>query len=391
MIAEPPPAVKVVKRGTIPKLDAPFDREAEDHELADQVVGFYREKLKETPDALAYLQKRGLVHAELIDHFRLGFADRTLGYRLPQANRVAGAEVRGRLQALGFLRDSGHEHFRGSLVVPIFDENGHVAQCYGRKINDGLRKGTPMHLYLPGPHRAVWNLAALKACDEIILCESLIDAMTFWVHGFRNVTTSYGIRGFLKEVHLAAFRQHGIKRVLIAYDRDEPGEKAAADLVETLTAAGIETFRIQFPRGMDANSYACAMKPAAKALDLLIRSALPVGGSRFVVRGEELASGQAPSITAEVEDSSAAIPTAAPGQAAVLNQHSSKAAKGDEDDEETGPSPRARPSSPVDAVEETECNASPRASASQETSTLEPTPMSFSLEVAQLGKPTLRY
>ncbi|UUZ54232.1 hypothetical protein LP419_38605 [Massilia sp. H-1] len=55
-----------------------------------------------------------------------------------------------------------------------------MLEVYGRKISDGLRKGTPLHLYLPGPHRGVWNGAVLAASNEIILCESLIDAMTFW-------------------------------------------------------------------------------------------------------------------------------------------------------------------------------------------------------------------
>jgi DNA primase len=55
-------------------------------------------------------------------------------------------------------------------------------------------------LYLPGAHSGVFNLASLKLFDEVILCESLIDAMTFWVHGFRNVTTSYGTGGFTDEI-----------------------------------------------------------------------------------------------------------------------------------------------------------------------------------------------
>jgi len=222
---------------------------------------------------MAYLEERGLIHGEVIEHFKLGYADRTLGYRLPMANRVAGATIRGRLQNIGFIRESGHEHLTGSLVIPIFDEHGQVAQAYGRKINDKkLRPGTAMHLYLSGEHRAVWNLDALKASDEIILCESLIDALTFWVHGFRNVTTSYGIQGF-QSFHLAAFQKHGTKRVLIAYDRDEPGDKAAVKVAEKLMNAGIECFRIQFPKGMDANEYASTMSPPQKALDLLIRKA----------------------------------------------------------------------------------------------------------------------
>ena len=45
---------------------------------------------------------------------------------------MAGAEIRSRLQKLGVWRESGHEHLRGSLVVPIFDETGSVVQMYGR-------------------------------------------------------------------------------------------------------------------------------------------------------------------------------------------------------------------------------------------------------------------
>jgi hypothetical protein len=47
---------------------------------------------------------RGLTHPEMIDHFHLGFSNRTLGYRLPDKNRKSGAEMRGRLQKLGILR-----------------------------------------------------------------------------------------------------------------------------------------------------------------------------------------------------------------------------------------------------------------------------------------------
>jgi DNA primase len=95
----------------------------------------------------------------------------------------------------------------GSLVIPILTLEGEVAQMYGRKITAGLREGTSDHLYLPGPHRGVWNEAALIASREIILCEALIDGLTFWCAGFRQVTTSYGVNGFTEE-HREAFRKH---------------------------------------------------------------------------------------------------------------------------------------------------------------------------------------
>jgi len=175
-------------------------------------------------EAIAYLKSRGLSSPEMMETFRLGFSNRTLGYRLPDKNRKAGAKIRGRLQTLGIFRKSGHEHFTGSLVTPVIDEQGEVLEVYGRKIHKNLPRGTPLHLYLPGPHRGVWNETALSVHEEVILCESLIDALTFWSAGYRNVTASYGIGGFTPD-HLEAFQRHETKRVLIAYDRDDPLRK----------------------------------------------------------------------------------------------------------------------------------------------------------------------
>ena len=224
---------------------------------------------EQSPEALRYLETRGLKSAEMVERFRLGFANRTLGCALPAKNRAAGAAVRGRLEELGIYRESGHEHFNGSLVIPVINPAGDVMGMYGRKITPNLREGTPLHLYLKGEHRGVWNEEALIASKEIILCEALIDALTFWCAGFRNVTASYGVNGFTAD-HRAAFEKHGTERVYIAYDRDEAGNKAAAKLAEELMQMGVECFRVEFPKGMDANAYALKVTPAAKSLGVML-------------------------------------------------------------------------------------------------------------------------
>src|SRR5262249_54139657 len=155
-----------VRPALAPKLPPPVVPDADDYELLAQVVDYYHATLKESPEALSYLERRGLRSSEAIDRFKLGFANRTLGYRLPAKCVKSGEEIRGRLQKLGLIRESGHEHFNGSVVVPIFDESGRVLEIYGRKITPNLRKGTPLHLYLPGPHRGVWNVEALTAAKE---------------------------------------------------------------------------------------------------------------------------------------------------------------------------------------------------------------------------------
>src|SRR5881296_4449212 len=93
-----------VKRSTVARLPAPIEREAADHEVLQQVVAYYHATLTASPEALTYLERRGLRSAELIDHFQLGFANRTLGYRLPARNRQTGAALRGRLEQLGLRR-----------------------------------------------------------------------------------------------------------------------------------------------------------------------------------------------------------------------------------------------------------------------------------------------
>lgn len=261
---------KSIKKTTVNKLSHDFTEE-DDAALLHQVVTYYHNTLKQTPDALAYLQQRGIDNAEAIEHFKLGFSNRSLGYRLPYKNRKAGAELRGRLIKLGIYRDSGHEHLNGSLVIPVINDND-IKEVYGRKICNRLRAGTPKHLYLPGPHRGVFNLEELKNNNEIILCESLIDALTFWCAGYRNVTCSYGIEGFTKD-HEKSFKHYDIERVLIAYDNDDGGNKAAKTLAAKLIKIGIDCYRLVFPKGMDANDYAVKVGPAAKSLGLAIRKA----------------------------------------------------------------------------------------------------------------------
>ena len=138
-------------------------------------------------------------------------------------------------------------------------------EIYGRKIHTNLRTGTPQHLYLPGPHRGVWNLAGLAQSEEVILCESLIDALTFWCAGYRNVTTAYGVEGFTAE-HLEALQAHGTKRVLIAYDRDEAGDARRPSSPKTLTGLGHRVLPGALSAGDGRERLRATVTPAAKSL-----------------------------------------------------------------------------------------------------------------------------
>ncbi|QPI44085.1 MULTISPECIES: CHC2 zinc finger domain-containing protein [Pectobacterium] len=278
-----PHAVDKLRRelGSVPAAEplppvADIANEQEQQALLHRVTEFYHHTLLNAPEVIAYLEKRRLNHPELVAQFRLGFANRTLGYRLPSKKLKDGAAIRAQLQAIGVMRSSGHEHLAGSLVVPVIDFNGRVRELYGRKVGDRLRVGTPKHLYLPGPHGGVWNEQALVASKSVILCESLIDAMSFWVAGFRNVTAAYGVNGFTEEMR-ESFIRHGVKQVLIAFDNDAAGDEGAVKLAAALAADGITPFRVVFPAGMDANEYLCKVSEPEVAFRAVVEGAMAMG------------------------------------------------------------------------------------------------------------------
>ena len=242
-----------------------------DARLMGIVTDYYHQTLLNQPQAMMYLQKRKAFHPEAANRFRLGFANRTLGYRVP-ATTAAGKQLKAQLQRLGVLRKSGHEHLSGSVVVPITNGSGTVVQLYGRKITKGLRKGTPLHLYLEQPKRGLWNREGVEKQKEWLLCESIIDALTLWCQGFRNVTCAFGVNGFGPD-HWRLVEEAKPERIVICYDHDQPGNEAAVSLSQRLGERGIGTLCARLPEGCDINRLAVESKDARAALATAIEEA----------------------------------------------------------------------------------------------------------------------
>ena len=209
------------------------------------VVDHYHRKLGESPEALDYLsKKRGLEDFDLLRAHKVGFADGSLLRAVPKSGRL-----REQLVELGVITKENRELLGGCIVVPIPDPlTGQWTTLYGRGIK------TPRHCYLPGPLRGVLNFQAARLSDEIVLTESVLDALSFHQAGVATAIPIYGTHGFLVSDHLDMLKREGVKRVILALDSDEPGRKAAAALKEKLTEAGIAVRIASFPAGIkDAN------------------------------------------------------------------------------------------------------------------------------------------
>jgi 5S rRNA maturation endonuclease (ribonuclease M5) len=208
-----------------------------------RVVEHYHRTFCERADAREYLKKRGLVDGDLLRAHRVGYADGSLLKVIPKDG-----ELREQLVKLGVITSEGRELLGGCIVVPIPDPvSGQWTNLYGR----GLR--TLRHCYLPGPLRGVLNFQAARLSEEVILAESILDALSFHQAGIATAIPIYGTNGFTPD-HLDLLKREGVKRVILALDSDDAGKKATASLKEKLGAAGIAVRVASLPEGVkDAN------------------------------------------------------------------------------------------------------------------------------------------
>lgn len=276
----------------------------DDQALLREVVAFYERRLKESPDALAWLKAHAIDGPGVIEQFHLGIADRTLGLALPEKKLKAGRKVRARLQRLGILRKSGHEHFAGALVVPVFDAQGEVVQVYGRLIGATLRAGTKRDLYLPGPRRGVWNRAGLVA-PEVVLCSGLIDGITVWSAGVRNVTAMLDPERVPEDV-LETLQARGVRSVLVAYPNDPGGNAAAQEVSQALQTMGMTGARVGLPAGVTVN--ALARKRGAAVVREAVERARPAPQAMVPVPKHVAADWQGASAAGSAAVSPEAVP-----------------------------------------------------------------------------------
>jgi len=204
--------------------------------LLSRVVEHYHKTFCERRDAQEYLAKRGLIDVDLLKVFRVGYADGSLLKAVPKSG-----EVKEQLLALGVVSKDNRELLGGCVVVPIPDPlTGEWTTLYGR----GIR--TPRHCYLSGPLRGVLNFQAARSSSEVILAESVLDALSFHQAGVGTAIPLFGTNGFTAEM-LDLFKREQVRRVILALDGDAAGRKATASLKEKLTAAGIAVRVMAYP------------------------------------------------------------------------------------------------------------------------------------------------
>jgi len=247
---------------TVPPPATPPTRTPQQQALLNKAAEFYHKALFKDGQGRAYLKGRGLHEPALLESFRVGYANESIREAIPPEG-----EILDDLKALGLLDAQGREHFRDCVVFPIHDAQGNVAGLYGRKV---VASSKIRHLYLPGPHRGVWNRVGARSFKTLLLTEGILDAATLWQAGYKNALACYGTNG-LTEEHLQLFRENQTEAVYLVMDGDDAGREAAVRMTLRLAGEGLEVFTVALPDGEDPNEF--FQRHTAAEFDALLRQA----------------------------------------------------------------------------------------------------------------------
>jgi len=269
-------------------------------DLLRRVADHYHRVFRERHEGQDYLRGRDLSDPEVLAAFEVGYADGSLGRMLDAAT----ARV---LTDVGVLAANGRELFQGCVVFPLTLPEAGVVGLYGRHVTRA------QHLYLPGPHRGVFHWQAMKGAQEIILTESVIDAVTLYRAGFRSVSAIYGTQGFTAD-HAELLQRFRVRRVRLCLDNDAAGDRATEAIAEKLRRLGIEAVDARVRGAKDPN--ALLLKIGLEAFGKAVREALakPVGNAGRNPSGElamhDASSPPGPPLTAAVNETNGSGPRA---------------------------------------------------------------------------------
>ena len=230
--------------------------------LLEETAAFYQFQLHRHPEAIRYLEQRGLHDPALIEEMGIGYAP--------------GGNLRRHLAALGYsfdlLLDSGlissqgRDAFCHRVIFPC-RQRGQIVNLYGLSIGAAFP-----HRLLPRSKGGLFAWESVSNFSTVILVEGLFDLAALWQTGFRNTTCAIGTQ--LTPAQLSQLAEQPRRSVYIAFDQDDnqAGQKGSHQLAQRLQSVGIRAHIVQLPHGHDPNSYFVAGATAAGFTDCLERA-----------------------------------------------------------------------------------------------------------------------
>jgi DNA primase len=217
-----------------------------DSDVLEKTAAFYQFQLHRHPEAVQYLQQRGLCDAGLIEELGIGYAPGGIlrshladhGYSFDQ------------LLESGLVTPQGRDTFCRRVIFPL-RQRGVLVNLYGRSIGAAFP-----HRLLPRSRKGglfAWD--SMSHCSTVILVEGLFDVAALWQSGFRHTTSALG-------THLTSAQFDQLcglpgRVVYIVFDQDpnQAGQRAARALAQRFAGIPVAAFPVPLPAGHDPSSY----------------------------------------------------------------------------------------------------------------------------------------
>ena len=225
---------------------------------------YYQLRRESGRQAHEYLTGRGLSE-ETIRKFGLGYSDKYSDdlYKYLKSKNYSDE----------LLRDSGlfnvderrgmYDKFWNRVIFPIMDVNNRVIGFGGRVMGDGKPK------YLNSPETTIFdksrnlyglNVARTTRKNYLILCEGYMDVISMHQAGFTNAVASLGTA--LTSGHASLLKRY-TQEVLLLYDSDDAGVRAALRAIPILREAGVSSRVVNLKPHKDPDEFMKGLSPEA--------------------------------------------------------------------------------------------------------------------------------
>lgn len=248
---------------------------------------FYREQLKNSEKAIAYLKKRGL-SGESAARFAIGYAP--AGWQNLQTvfSDYKSEKTRNLLVQAGLVivgdENKQYDRFRNRIMFPILNQKGQIIGFGGRVLDDEEPK------YLNSPEtilfekgRELYNLfSARRAIREVncaLVVEGYMDVISLAQHGIDYTVASLGTS--ITSFHLQKLLRQ-TDQIIFCFDGDKAGRKAAWRALEnslTLLSDGKLLSFLFLPEGTDPDSY--IKQNGRKSFEQLLKQSIPLSEFLF--------------------------------------------------------------------------------------------------------------
>ncbi len=253
--------ITIVRDERTPISNEPkFDRNRMFKMNIDAAKYFNRCLFSDSPEAKAALSyftdKRGLSVAT-IKHFGLGFApnsfDQFSKYMLAKGytyDELVAGFLCGRSE-----KGKYYDAFRNRVMFPIIDVSGNVIAFGGRVMDDSKPKyknSSDTPVFKKSRNLFALNFARHHCRESLILCEGYMDVIAMHAAGFENAVATLGTAITSEQARMMS---RYTKKVIISYDADEAGQKAAMRAVKMLTEVGLDVTILKVPGAKDPDEY----------------------------------------------------------------------------------------------------------------------------------------